>query len=245
MSPAAGLRRRIRHLLRAVLEPEQHGACLRLTRRLRVGADSAAFNASGQATILITLFNAQTTALTVTSVTSPAGKTGTSGTFTMNVGGLDHFAFVTASPQTDGVAFTGTNMLTALDVGGNTITNFNASTNNVTITANSPLTGTVSGFDTPANVLNQAGDFTNGVADLASLGMTYTGNATSGTFTATSGGKIGTSGSVAINVGGLDHFVVTLASPQTNTVAFAGTEPSRPRTLATTRSPISTPPPTT
>ena len=188
------------------------------------GQTSSAFNASGQATILITLFDAQTTTLTVTSVTSPAGKTGTSGSFTMNVGGLDHFAFVTASPQIDGVAFTGTNTLTALDIGGNTITNFNASSNNVTITANSALTGSVSGFDTPANALNQAGDFTNGVADLTSLGMTYTGNASSGTFTATSGGKIGTSGSVAINVGGLDHFVVTLASPQTNTVAFAGTD---------------------
>ncbi len=49
-----------------------------------------------------------------------------------------------ASPQTDGVAFTGINTLTAQDLGSNTITGFNASTNNVTITAISPLTGTVS-----------------------------------------------------------------------------------------------------
>ena len=76
-----------------------------------------------------------------------------SGQFTVVVGTLDHFGFVTASPQTNGVAFTGINTLTAQDVGGNTITNFSAATNNVTITAVSPLTGTVSGLDS-GNVLN-------------------------------------------------------------------------------------------
>ncbi len=45
-------------------------------------------------------------------------------------------------------------------------------------------------------MLNPAGDFSSGVANLTRLGMTYTGNATTGTFTATSGGKTGTSGSV-------------------------------------------------
>ncbi len=53
--------------------------------------------------------------------------------------------------------------------------------------------------------------------------MTYTGNATTGTFTATSGGKTGTSGSVVINAGGLDHFTFAAASPQTDGVAFTGT----------------------
>ena len=84
-------------------------------------------------------------------------------------------------------AFTGTNTLTAKDASGNVITNSNASANNVTITANAPLTGTVSGLDTPANVLNQAGDFTSGVANLTSLGMSYIGNTGTGTFTATGG----------------------------------------------------------
>ena len=188
-----------------------------------VGQTSAVFNSSGQATVSITLFDAQTTTLTVTSVTAPAGKTGTSAAFTVNPGALDHFTFAAASTETDGVAFTGTNTLTAQDIGGNTITTFNASTNNVTLSANTPLTGTVSGLDTPANVLNQAGDFSSGVANLTSLGMTYTGNATTGTFTATSGGKTGTSGSVAIGVGALDHFAFSLASPQTNGTVFTGT----------------------
>ena len=155
--------------------------------------------------------------------TSATGKSGTSGSVTIAVGALDHFAFVAASPQTNGVAFTGTNTLTAQDVGNNTITNFNASTNNVTVTANSPLTGSVSGIH-GSNVLNLAGDFSSGVANLGTLGMTYTGNTGTGTFTATSAtGKSGTSGSVTIAVGALDHFAFVAASPQTNGVAFSGT----------------------
>ena len=66
---------------------------------------------------------------------------------------------------------------------------FDASSNNVTITANLPLTGTVSGLGSGSNnVLNQASDFSSGVADLAALGMKYTGNTGSGTFTATASG---------------------------------------------------------
>ena len=106
---------------------------------------------------------------------------------------------------------------------GNVITNFNASANNVAITANSPLTGTMSGLNTPANVLNQSGDSTSGVANLTTLGMTYTGTTGTGTFTATSGTKTGTSGNVTINAGALDHFTFNAASPQTDGVAFTGT----------------------
>src|ERR1019366_7532483 len=132
------------------------------------------------------------------------------------------FTLTLASAQTNGAAFTGTNTLTAQDVSGNTVATFNASTNNVTITANSPLTGTVSGIH-GSNVLNGSSDFSSGVANLTSLGMIYTGNAATGTFTATSAtGKTGTSGSVAINPGALASFTLTLASPQTNGVAFTG-----------------------
>jgi hypothetical protein len=132
---------------------------------------------------------------------SPALAKATSNPFTVNAGALDHFTFAAASPQTDGLKFTGTNTLTAQDVFGNTITNFDASTNNVKITAQTPLTGTVSGIH-GSNVLNLAGDFSSGVANLSSLGMTYTGNATTGKFLATSAtAKTGESGSVVINVG--------------------------------------------
>jgi len=48
-------------------------------------------------------------------------------------------------------------------------------TNNVTIAANSPLTGAVSGLS-GGNKLTSAGDFSSGVANLTALGMKYTGN---------------------------------------------------------------------
>ncbi len=119
---------------------------------------------------------------------------------TVTFGSLDHFDWSLTSPQTTAVAFTGTNTLTAKDAAGNTITNFDASANNVTVTLTA--TGTVSGLGSGANnVLDQAADFVNGVADLAGK-LTYTRSAaeTSATFIATSavGGKTGTSAPVSI-----------------------------------------------
>jgi hypothetical protein len=162
---------------------------------------------------------------TFTATSATGAKTGTSGNVVIAIGTLDHFTFATANSQTNGLAFTGTNTLTAKDVGGNTITTFNAATNNVTVTADSPLTGTVSGLDTPPSVLNLAADFSSGVANLTALGMTYTGNAGTGTFTATSatGAKTGTSGSIVINAGALSKFAFALTSPQTTGAAFTGT----------------------
>ena len=122
--------------------------------------------------------------------------TATSGAITVTTGALDHFDFVLASPQTSGVAFTGTNTLTAKDSGGNTLTGFAASGDVVTITTTA---GTISGLSGGA-VLNAAGDFTSGVANLTSLGMIFTGPAADYVFTATSAtSKTGASGSVTIN----------------------------------------------
>src|SRR4029077_15654071 len=70
------------------------------------------------------------------SVTVQAAKTGLTSdtsTFTVNPGALDHFVFSAASPQTHGLPLSGTDTLTAKDVNGNTITGFDASANNVTI----------------------------------------------------------------------------------------------------------------
>src|SRR4029077_8012274 len=52
-------------------------------------------------------------------------------TVTVSAGSLDHFQLSLTSPQTNGVAFTGTNTLTAQDTWGNTVTGFNAATDNV------------------------------------------------------------------------------------------------------------------
>ncbi len=129
-----------------------------------------------------------------------------------------------ASPQTDGVAFTGTNTLTAEDAYGNTVTSFNAATNNVTITSNGSLSsGTVSGLGSSGNnVLDQAGDFSSGVADLTGK-MIYTGKTGTGTFTASAatGGASGTSGNVTINVGAASQVLVETAADGSGTVVPA------------------------
>ena len=91
-------------------------------------------------------------------------------TFTVNPGPLDHFTLALAGSQTDGVAFAGTDTLTAKDVNNNVVTGFDASANNVTLTADAPLTGTVSGIH-GANVLNQAGDLSGKVVLSCSLAM--------------------------------------------------------------------------
>lgn len=146
---------------------------------------------------------------TVTAHWRTWSATSASQSVTLASGALDHFELVLASPQVDGVAFTGVNTLTAKDAAGITVASFDASADNVTIRATSPLTGAVSGIH-GSNVLNLAGDFTSGVADLTTLGMTYTGNVATGTFTATAAsGKAGTSGSVQITAGSVSQLVFT------------------------------------
>ncbi|MCU1363505.1 MAG: Mucin-22, partial [Acidimicrobiaceae bacterium] len=156
------------------------------------------------------------TSLTVTSDSVVANKTGTSGSFTVSASTLDHFTFVLATPQIDGVAFTGTNTLTAQDAYSNTVTGFSAAGDNVTITALSPFTGAVSGLH-GSNVLNAAGDFSSGVANLTSLGMTYIGNDATGMFKAASAdSKAGTSGNVVMNFGSAAQLVITTPPSSTD-----------------------------
>ncbi|MHA8105429.1 hypothetical protein, partial [Aquirufa nivalisilvae] len=90
------------------------------------------------------------------------------------------------------------NTLTAQDAYGNTVTTFAANTNNVTVTTS--LTGTVSGLGSGVNnVLNQAGDFVSGVANLTSLGLKFTGTSGAGTFTFTpASGTAITSSSITV-----------------------------------------------
>ena len=119
---------------------------------------------------------------------------------------LDHLTLVLASPQTNGISFTGINTLTARDASNNVMTLFDASADNVTIAANAPLTtgaGAISGLS-GTNILVNASDFISGVANLTALGLKYTGVSGTSTFTATSAsGKTGTSGNVSIDVGEL------------------------------------------
>ncbi len=136
-----------------------------------------------------------------TFIVTGATKTGTS-TFDVNPGTLDHFALLLSTPQCNANVFGSTNILTAQDANNNTVIAFNASSDNVTITANSPLSGTISGLS-GGNKLSNGSDFVSGIANLTSLNLTYTGNSGTGTFTATSGsGKTGTSGNVTVNATG-------------------------------------------
>ncbi|MGD0038744.1 MAG: hypothetical protein ABSC53_15770 [Bacteroidota bacterium] len=143
-------------------------------------------------------WTAPTTGTKTSTSTAATGLTAY-GDFVIGEQQLDHFTFVLATPQSNGVAFIGTNTLTAQDVLGVTITAFDASADNVTIAANSPLTGSILGLS-GTNKLTSAGDFSSGVANMTTR-MIYTGNTGSGTFTATSAsGKTGTTGgSVTIN----------------------------------------------
>jgi hypothetical protein len=157
-------------------------------------AATSTTDAGGVATVAFTTRTVVGTVTTVTA-TDAASLTGTSGVIRTVAGVVDHFELVLASPQTDGLAFTGTNTLTAKDASGNTV-NFDASANNVTITTTG---GTVIGIHAGA-VLNAAGDFSGGVADLTALGMTFTGNSGGHVFTATSatGSHTGVSNTVTI-----------------------------------------------
>ncbi|MCX6269861.1 MAG: carboxypeptidase regulatory-like domain-containing protein [Bacteroidetes bacterium] len=156
-----------------------------------------------------------TTTGTKTSTTIQATGLTSFSEFAIGEQALDHFTLTLASPQYNGGAFTGTNTLTALDILGSICVGFDASSDNVTISANSPLIGSVSGLS-GVNKLSGAGDFVSGVADLTSLGMKYSGNIGTGTFTATSGtGKTGGSGSVTINAGPAVKFIITGTGTQT------------------------------
>ncbi|WP_394364569.1 hypothetical protein, partial [Aquirufa nivalisilvae] len=101
------------------------------------------------------------------------------------------------------------------DAYGNTVTSFNASGTNVTVT--STLTGTISGLGSGVdNVLNQAGDFSSGVANLTSLGLKFTGTSGSGTFTFTpASGTAATSSSITVSPGAATKFIVTGTGTQT------------------------------
>ncbi|MHA8068035.1 beta strand repeat-containing protein, partial [Aquirufa ecclesiirivi] len=169
---------------------------------------------SGVATTTLKLYNAETADISVTDGTiSSSGADNLS--IVVSPSTMTKLSTSIATPQTNGVAFTGTNTLTALDAYGNTATSFNPATNNITVT--NSLGGTVSGLGSGANnVLNQAGDFTSGVADLTAQGMIYTGTSGTGTFTFTpASGTAITSGSTVVNPGAATKLVITGTGTQT------------------------------
>jgi len=178
---------------------------------------------NGSSNGVMRLFRAQTVPISVTD-----GTVSSSGsdqlTVAVNPAALGKFAWILASPQINGVSFTGTNTLTAQDDWGNTITSFDASSpaNNVTIIPVG-ITGLVSGLGSGGNnVLNQANDFVSGVATLSGK-MKFTGTTGSGTFTATGGGRTTPSSVILINSGATSRFVVRTSAGDSVTTMLAGT----------------------
>ncbi|MHA8102172.1 gliding motility-associated C-terminal domain-containing protein [Aquirufa nivalisilvae] len=110
------------------------------------------------------------------------------------------------SPQTSGEAFIGENTVTALDAYDNVITNYNAGTTVNNVRVSTSLKGTISGLS-GINILNRAGDFVNGVANLTRLGLKFTGREGVGTFTFTRtlNNITGTSNVITMYSGDMDH----------------------------------------
>ncbi|MFL0163398.1 beta strand repeat-containing protein, partial [Aquirufa salirivi] len=175
-------------------------------------ATSMTFTA-GVATGSMILYKAEAAAVNATDGTINSNTGGTL-SVTVSSSTMTKLAVSIANPQINGTAFTGTNTLTALDAYGNTATGFDASGNNITVT--SSLTGVITGLGSGVNnVLNQAGDFVSGVANLTSLGMKFTGTSGSGTFTFTpASGTAITSSSRTISPGAATKFVVTGSATQ-------------------------------
>ena len=168
---------------------------------------SANFVAGVDSSDSVTITSAQTgTTLTATD-TADNTKTGTSGTFTVNPGVLDHFAFAAIGTQTAGTAFGLT--ITAEDAWDNTVTGFLGT---VQITsANSTLVGS------PVTSAN----FVAGVdsSDSVTITSAQTGTTLTATDTADNT-KTGTSGTFTVNPGVLNHFAFAAIGTQTAGTAF-------------------------
>ncbi len=133
---------------------------------------------------------------TITATLSETGETGTSNTFNVAVGSLDHFIISTLSNQTAGVSFTMT--MTAKDKAGNTITSFSGP---VTI---DDLTGTISP--------DSSGIFSNGVRVET---ITITGEKQNNKVIITGNNISSTSNYFDVNPNSLDHFWLSnISSPQ-------------------------------
>ncbi len=152
--------------------------------------------------------------------TAVSGAVGTSSTVTITAGVLNYFEWSLSTPQRIAIGFTGTNTLTAKDADGFTVIDFDASTQNVTITE-SLGSGSVSGLGSGGNnILDQSSDFTSGVADLTGV-MIYTGLVGDHQFSAVSGSANDTSSIVSFTYGDLDYFNLVFNSPQSNDEWFS------------------------
>jgi hypothetical protein len=186
------------------------------------GNSSLSFNSSGQATAPITLYDSQTTSLTVTSVTGPAGKVATTAPFTVSAGTLNVFTVPTPSSQTAGSGFNET--VTAIDAWGNVPSAWTSVTACVTFSgpSNSP-SGQAPAYPGGGGcgTGNSSLTFSSSGQAIASINLfdAQTTNLTVTSVTAPSG-KNGTSGSFTVSGTSLNSFNVPTPSSQTAGNAF-------------------------
>ncbi|MHA8100181.1 hypothetical protein VR479_12890, partial [Aquirufa aurantiipilula] len=105
-------------------------------------ATSVTFS-DGVATASMSLYKVESASISVTDGSLTANGGGEL-PVSVSVAAFAKFSVAIAGPQTSGTGFTGTNTLTAQDAYGNTVTGFNASSNNVTVTTS--LTGSITGL---------------------------------------------------------------------------------------------------
>ena len=105
-------------------------------------------------------------------------------------GPADSFLWSLASPQHSTVPFAAPALLTALDLYGNSVSNYDVFGSTVTISA--------SNGDTMSNEMLAPSLFAAGTADLAAAGVTYHGRGGQVSFQATSGSASGNSGDITV-----------------------------------------------
>jgi hypothetical protein len=131
---------------------------------------------------------------------------GATDTITVMPGVLRELKLTVATPQVSGVPFLEVSTLTAKDDYGNVKTDYDASVDTIAISAST-------GGGMTNNVLDQAGDFVNGVADLHALNVTYHGLGGQVVFTAASESGI-TGESNVVNVVSLHADNLSLTNDQ-------------------------------
>ena len=193
------------------------------TASCSTGQSGLTFNASGQATAAITLYDAQSPTLTVTSNRTVAGKTGASGAFLVSPSTLGSFTVPTPSTQTAGTSFNET--ITALDAYGNPGPNgWTSGTECVTFSgpssSPSPVTAPLYPVPTASCTTGQSGLTFNASGQATAAITLYDVQSTTLRVTSNSAvaGKTGTSGTFAVSSGS----VKTLTIPTTPTTQTAG-----------------------
>ena len=135
------------------------------------GAEQSIAFAGGASGDLSTALYKAESGVTITATVSGIG--GESATVTVNAGALADFGFTLAASQERNMPFAGTNTLAARDTWWNVLSSFDASTANVTLSVANPAGASLVLGTRGDAVLDQPGDFVNGIADLSALGLKY------------------------------------------------------------------------